>query len=124
LIGEVWTALVPYYDNKTGRKSFKGRPVLIIAKADAQDYVALPISKVSRRENVDPTYDIEVDPSKYPVLGFPYLSYVRTHKQMIVHVAELGNKKSDLKSSYEELYLEILAKREQFSEEITRQATI
>ena len=124
MIGEVWTALFPYYDVKTGKKNFKGRPVLIIAKADTGDYVTLPVSKVSRQENVDPIYDIKVDPAVYPVLGFPYVSYVRTHKQTIVHAADLCNKKSDLKSSYQELYLEILSKREQFSEEITRQALL
>lgn len=123
MIGEVWTALTPYYDVASGKKKFKGRPVLVIAKADDQDYVVLPISKISRQENIDPVYDVKVDPAQYPVLGFPHVSYVRTHKQTIVHVEEIGNKKSNFRGSYEDLYLEILAKREQFSEEITRQAS-
>lgn len=122
MIGEVWTALTPYYDVTTGRKKFKGRPVLVIAKADNQDYVVLPISKISRSENIDPVYDVKVEPTKYPKLGFPYVSYVRTHKQTIVHIAEIGNKKSSLRGLYEDLYLEILDKRAQFSEEISKQA--
>ncbi len=122
MIGEVWTALTPYFDVTLGKKSFKGRPILIVAKADAQDYVVLPISKISRQENVDPIYDIKIEPATYPATGLSYTSYIRTHKQTIIHAGEIGSKKGELKGPYEDLFLEVLAKREQFSDEITRQA--
>ena len=123
MIGEIRKVITPYYDTKSGQNSFKSRPALIIAQADSSDYVALPVSRVSRRENLDPVFDIEVNPASYPALNLNSLSYVRTHKQTIIHITEIGDKIGDMKSNYKELYIEILSKREQFSEEITRQAT-
>ena len=122
MIGEVWTVLIGFYDVRIHRMNHKARPALVIAQADSDDYVILPISSVSRRENLDPLYDVEVDPAQYPLLGFPHLSYIRTHKQTTVHIGEMGSKKSDLRGTYPDLFLDVIAKREQFSNEITRQA--
>ena len=122
MIGEIRTALTPYFDTKTNKKQFKGRPILVIAQADTQDYVALPVSSITRRYNIDPIYDIEVIPSVYPMLNLDNVSYIRTHKQTIVHMGEIGKKIGDLRNDYPDLFLEVLSKREQFSNEITRQA--
>lgn len=122
MIGKICTAITPYYDAVAKKRCFKSRPVLIVAKADNDDYVALPISKVSRRENVDRVYDIEVDPAKYPASSLTQLSYVRTHKQITVHISEIVRTVSDLRSAYQDLYIDILSKREQFSNAITQQA--
>ena len=122
MIGEIRTVLTPFYDARTSSMSIKSRPGLIIAKADSQDYVLLPVSTITRQWNVDPVYDIEVDPSVYPLLGLNKRSYIRTHKQTVVHGAEIGKFIGDLKGTYSELYLEVLTKREQFSAEITKQA--
>lgn len=122
MIGEIRAALTPFYDKMTQTVGFKGRPALLIAKADSADYVALPVSRVSRRANLDPTYDIKIDPCLYPKLHLTSVSYVRTHKQTIVNAGQIGRVYGDMKTEYPDLFLEILNKREQFSKEITNQA--
>ncbi|MED9965379.1 MAG: hypothetical protein UFJ18_01115 [Blautia sp.] len=49
MIGTVCTAF-KYYDSAKRRMAFKGRPVLVIGKADDSDYVVLPISRVTKRD--------------------------------------------------------------------------
>lgn len=122
MIGEIRKTLTPYYDRKLRQMKIKSRPGLVIASADAGDYVVLPVSKVSDQRRIDPDYDIRVDPAAYPKLNLLCVSYVRTHKQTTIHCAEIGDKISDMRSEYEDLYLAILEKREEFSKEITRQA--
>ena len=36
----------PFYDLKIHQMSYKARPALVLAKADAEDYVILPVSSV------------------------------------------------------------------------------
>ena len=122
MIGEIRKIITPYYDMALGKKSFKSRPALIIAQADAGDYVVLPVSRVTRRENLHLIYDVEVDPAEYQELNLKDISYVRTHKQTIVHESEILSVYGDMKKHYAELYLEVLTKREKFSAEITSQA--
>ena len=122
MIGKIYKARTPFYNQMTHQMSYKARPALVLAKADAEDYVVLPVSSISIRANIDPVYDIEIDPGLYPKLNLRNTSYVRTHKQTIVHRANLRDEIGDLKSDYEELYLEILEKREAFSNSITQQA--
>ena len=102
--------------------SIKSRPALIIAKADSDDYVALPVSRITKQENRDSKYDVEVDPQIYSMLNLTSVSYVRTHKQTIVNASNMGSMIGDMKGNYDELYLHILELREEFSAEITNQA--
>lgn len=120
--GEIRKILTPFYDSATHQKSVKSRPALVIARADFADTVVLPISSVSRRENLHPVYDIEIDPSVYPKLNLRKVSYVRTHKQTVIHSAEISDVISSIKDEYPELYLDILQKREMFSQDVTNQA--
>lgn len=122
MIGEIRKVFLSYFDVKTNKNSFKSRPALIIAKADDTDYVVLPVSSITRRENVNALYDVEVDPAVYPLLGLRNLSFVRTHKQTIANLASIGDMIGDMKGSYEDLYLEILEKRAEFSKNISDQA--
>lgn len=122
MIGKIYKARTPFYDHTAQRMDFKARPVLVLAQADAGDYVVLPISTISIRTNVDPVYDIEIDPALYPKLHLRRVSYVRTHKQTTVNRANLCEIIGDLKADYEDLYLTILLKREAFSHMISRQA--
>nr|DAN02350.1 MAG TPA: endoribonuclease [Caudoviricetes sp.] len=122
MIGEIRKIITSYFDIMQEKKLFKFRPALIIAKADANDYIVLPISRVTRKENLHPVYDIKIEPSRFPKLNLSSVSYVRTHKQTVVHIAEISTLYGSIKDCYEELYLEILEKREQFSQEITNQA--
>lgn len=122
MIGEIRRALTPFYDNTKNRMSFKSRPVLIIAQADNSDYIVLPVSCITRRENINEVYDIKIDPALYPSLNLSAVSYVRTHKQTVVHAAEIGSIYGDMKSDYPDIFLTILEKRNEFSKEITEQA--
>lgn len=122
MIGKIYKARTPFYDQATQQMSYKARPALVLAKADNDDYIVLPVSSISNRSNIDPVYDIEVDPAFYPKLHLRNTSYVRTHKQTVVHRANLRDEIGDLKSEYEDLYLKILEKREAFSDSITQQA--
>ena len=122
MIGKIYKARIPFYNQMTHQMSYKARPALVLAKADAEDYVVLPVSSISIRTNIDPVYDIEIDLGLYPKLNLRNTSYVRTHKQTIVNRANLRDEIGDLKSDYEELYLEILEKREAFSNSITQQS--
>lgn len=122
MIGEIRKIITPFYDRSSGRQKFKSRPGLVIAAADSQDYVILPISKVSDSSKIDHEYDVKVDPALYVDLHLNCVSYVRTHKQTIIHIAQIGDRISDMRAIYTELYGGIIAKREAFSREITRQA--
>lgn len=121
-IGEIRKTITPYYDLQHGMMRTKSRPALIIAKADSDDYVVLPISRITRQENRNEMYDIKVDPSSYPLLHLNAVSYIRTHKQTVIHQAEIGDLIGEIKSNYADLYLLVLERREQFSGEITNQA--
>lgn len=122
MIGKIYKARTPYYNQATHTMSYKARPALVLARADADDYVILPVSSISNRVNIDPTYDVEIDPSSYPKINLTHISYVRTHKQTVVHRANLRDEICDLKSEYEDLYLTILERREAFNESIMQQA--
>lgn len=61
MIGKIYKARTPFYDQINHRMSYKARPALVLAKADAEDYVVLPVSSISIRANIDPVYDIEID---------------------------------------------------------------
>lgn len=122
MIGKIYKALTPFYDQSSCKMSHKARPALVLARADNDDYIILPVSSISNPLNIDPVYDIEVDPVSYPKLHLLKTSYIRTHKQTVIHRANLSNEIGDLKSEYEDLYLVILEKREAFSNSITSQA--
>ena len=122
MIGKIYTSVVPFFDNKLHRNSFKARPVLIIAGPRNNDYTVLPISTVSRKENLDPVYDIQIVPQDYPKLGLDKVSYIRVHKQTVVHTASLHKEIGDLKEDYQEKYLEILGKLEEYNQELLEAA--
>jgi hypothetical protein len=122
LIGEIHKVLTPFFDRVKGRMAFKSRPALVLARADGEDYVVLPVSSVSRRQNLHPVYDIEIDPAIYPRLHLTKVCYVRTHKQLTVHVGEFCGWYGDVKGNYEELYLTILEKWEAFHQDAALQA--
>ena len=52
-IGEICVITSPYFDIKTNQNSFKLRPALVISELRNNDYCVLPISRVTRRENLD-----------------------------------------------------------------------
>ncbi|MEY8367558.1 type II toxin-antitoxin system PemK/MazF family toxin [Anaerovoracaceae bacterium 42-11] len=117
MIGKIGISLCPYYNTQTNKKSFKKRPILIIGGPRNNDYTVLPISTVSRKENLDAKYDVEVIPAQYPNLNLHNTSYIRVHKQTTIHHSEILRIIGDLKSEYGELYLKILMLLEEFNQE-------
>ncbi len=114
MIGKVCVSTFPFFNVKTGKNEFKGRPVLIIGVADSTDYVALPLSRVTKSEYIDDEFDICVNPADYPRLNLTAVSYIRTHKQTIVNKATLRIT-ADLKAEYSQLFARILDTLEKFN---------
>lgn len=119
MIGWYCIATFPYYDNQKGKNAFKRRPVLVIGKADDTDFVTLPISKVSHRENIDIEYDISIQIADYPLMNLHTDSFVRTHKQTITNSADISRFVVNIKEEYQDLWLEILSKVEDFQRNLT-----
>ena len=121
--GSVCISVTPFYDTKTRKNSFKKRPVLVLGAADLGDFNVLPISRVTNLRNLDPVYDIQVDPLSYPNLKLKVSSYVRTHKQTVVNEASL-NEISNMKREYPDLYTSILDKLEEYNKNLITNAKI
>lgn len=117
MIGIFCVATFPYYDTSTGRNKFKKRPMIILGQADSSDYVTLPVSKVSIKENTDDEYDLEIVCDEYPLLNLNCTSYIRTHKQTITNRNGIRTIIS-VKDTYPELWLSILQKVEDFQKKI------
>lgn len=124
MIGKVFTSTTPFYNAATRTNQFKKRPVLIIGAADAGDYIVLPVSRVTDRNNLDPVFDIPISPVQYPLIGLTCSSYIRVHKQTTVHSASIGQEIGDLRTNYEEFYLSILVKLEEWNQTVLTNALI
>lgn len=122
MIGHIYSSVIPYYDSLRRQNSYKKRPVLIISGPRNNDYTVLPVSTVSKKQNLDLEYDVEIDPSIYPNTNLDKISYVRTHKQTTVHMASLTSQICDLKGEYEKLYRDILIHLEAFNKKLIDEA--
>lgn len=122
MIGKAYVSTFPFYDSRTRKMSFKSRPVLIVGKADSDDYIVLPISRVTNTANLDSNYDLMLDPIKVPMMNLKQCSYVRTHKQSVIHAKELTKEIVDFKNVYEDIYLEIISKMEEFQKALVLDA--
>lgn len=120
MIGKAYKSRVPYYDRVSRTQKFKSRPCLIIGQAHAGDYVILPISSISDRSKVDPTYDIPLDCTVFTFLKNN--SYLRTHKQTVLNIGSLKDQLTDFQSTYEETYIEALVKVEEFQKQMISKA--
>ena len=114
MIGYVYVSSFPYYDIQTRHMLFKNRPVLVIGQADNKDYVVLPISRVTNRAHLDAHYDVEVKPGDVPLMSLHSTSYIRTHKQTALYAASLVRPIVDLRAEYPDVYIDVLAKVEEF----------
>ena len=118
MIGKIYWSVFPFYDSKNSRNAFKKRPVLIISGPRNNDYTVLPISSVTKKQNLDSQYDFELDINKYPLLNLNKTCYLRTHKQTIVHQASLTTMICDFKTVYPDLFIETMTLFEQFEKEV------
>ena len=122
MIGKAYVSVFKYYDNKTNKMAFKRRPVLIVGQADSNDYVILPISSVSNQNNIDSYYDIPIEIADVPLMNLTKKSYIRTHKQSVVHIGELTKEIVDFRREYADIYLTVLTKMEEFQKELISNA--
>lgn len=124
MIGKIYRSITDYYDLPTNTTKKKSRPVLILSNPRNNDYTVLPLSTIGRRENVDLEYDIKLDPTLFPKLRLKKVSYIRTHKRLVVHRASLDITSSlgDIKTDYPDLYLEIIEKMMNYNNIIEEEA--
>ena len=64
MIGKIFWSVFLFYDAKNSRNAFKKRPVLVISGPRNNDYTVLPISSVTKKQNLDSDYDFELDIKK------------------------------------------------------------
>ena len=104
--------------------AFKGRPVLIIWQADAGDYVALPISRVTKRENLDEHFDYEIKPEDYveSALQLSEVSFIRTHKQAVLNAGDITKEVLDLKTEFPDVFTQVLDLVEEFQKKMISDA--
>ena len=114
MIGKVYLSQVDFYDVRIKAMGRKARPVLIVGGPYENDYIVLPISTISRRENLNPHYDLPISPQERMTLNLTRECFIRTHKQMTVHRAALIKELGDMKQFIPELYLKTLAKWKNF----------
>ena len=122
MIGKICIAIFPFYDIKLKKNLYKQRPVLIIGEAINNDYTILPVSTITKKENIDIYYDIAIDPEKYPKLNLDKYSYIRTHKQTVIYKDMIKGEISDLKEEYLEIYSDILNKLKEFNIKLIQKA--
>lgn len=122
MIGKVYWATFKYYNRSARKMDFKRRPILIIGQADEKDYIVLPISRVTRREHLDPHYDFEMQVTEYEALLLKTTSYIRAHKQTTVNEGELADCIADFREKYPEAYISVLALVEEFQKELINKA--
>jgi len=114
MIGVIVLANAPFFDAKLNALSFKIRPFLVVGESDAGDYTMLPVSRITNKRNLDPNYDIEINPQTYPLLKLKALSYIRAHKATVVHKSAIDYKLGNMKFNYPDLYLEVIEKFEEY----------
>ena len=122
MIGKVYMTSVDYYDIRTKTTRRKSRPVLVVGGPRNNDYTVLPISTISRRQNLDPDYDILVDAPERAVLSLDKECFIRTHKQTPVHQAQLVRYLGDMRTDLPDLYLDAISRMEQNQAEIVNNA--
>lgn len=122
MIGKVYLSQVDFYDVRIKAMGRKARPVLIIGGPYENDYIVLPISTISRRETLNPHYDLLISPQERMALNLTRECFIRTHKQMTIHRAALIKELGDMKQLIPELYLKTIAKMEEFQKQIVDRA--
>lgn len=60
-IGMAYISEFPFYDKVKKKHAYKRRPILIIGKSDSEDYLVLPISRITNKNNLDFYYDVKLE---------------------------------------------------------------
>lgn len=122
MIGTVWLSVVDFYDIRTKTTRRKTRPVLVVGGPKSNDYTVLPVSTITMRQNVDSQYDILVDQTNRTILSLNKECFIRTHKQMTIHQAQLVKQLGDMKNDLPDLYLDAVGRMEEYQKEIISNA--
>ena len=122
MIGKVCISVTKYYDRRSQRMGLKERPILVIGSSDSTDFVALPISRVTRSQYLDPDYDYPLELADFPTMKLTAKSYIRTHKQFIANDAEITRVICDFKYDYPAAYTSVLRLAEQFQKNLFERA--
>lgn len=122
MIGKVYLSTVDFYDIRSNTTRQKTRPVLVVGGPSENDYTVLPISTVTNRNNLNPYYDLPISPQDRVILHLKRDCFIRTHKQMPVHVGALFKEIGDMKRDLPDLYLDAVGKMELFQKALTNHA--
>ncbi|NCE63752.1 hypothetical protein D1159_03955 [Pseudoflavonifractor sp. 524-17] len=118
MIGKIYLTRVDFYNSRTGRTEQKTRPVLSVGGPNEDDYTILPISTISRRENVNYYYDIPISEQARAALSLDRECFIRMHKQMTAHRGSLIREIGDMRSDVPDLYINAIEKMEEFQNNI------
>lgn len=118
MIGKVCLTRVDFYNAGTGRTERKTRLVLVVGGPSEDDYTVLPISTITRRENVNPYYDILISEQDRATLSLQRECFIRTHKQMAAHRGSIIKKIGDMRNDAPDLYIGAIEKMEEFQKNI------
>ncbi len=53
-----------------------------------------------------------------PLMNLTQRSYIRSHKQSVVHLGELTREIVDFRKEYEDIYLDVISKMEEFQKNL------
>ncbi len=122
MIGKAYVSTFQFYDTLSKKMSFKNRPVLIVGRADAGDYVVLPISRVTNQNNLDSKYDVLLEPKAVPLMNLKQRSYIRTHKQAVINAGGLTKEIVDFKKEYPGIYATAISRMADFQKILAQNA--
>lgn len=118
MIGKVYISVVDFYDVKISATRRKKRPVLVVGGPNENDYTVLPISTITNQANRNSYYDIPVSASDRATLCLDRACFIRSHKQMPIHRGSLLKEIGDMMADTPALYLEAVAKMEEFQKKV------
>lgn len=120
LVGKICDSTYAYFDKREQKYKYKLRPVLVVGIEKDQlpcDITVLPVSKISRVENLNEEYDYPLTNGNHGLLRLKNdPSYVRVHKISTIHSKDLSFKTDhQLNILYPEAYASIKRKLNDFA---------
>ena len=122
MTGMAYWSIFKYYDSFRHKMAFKKRPVLIIGQADRNDYIVLPISRITHKENIDSQYDYRLSKEEFPLMRLKETSYIRTHKQAVANEGDLADVIVNFKEAYPKAFEEVIELVRKFQTDLADQA--
>ena len=113
--GDIRLITFPFFNKEKRELGFKQRPGLVLGNTQNNDFIVLPISRVSNKKYLDANYDVFLDSKKLRHLNLTSDSYVRTNKQTPIFISQIDVKICNIKKEYPELYDTVLRMAEQFN---------